>query len=63
MDAKGSFTASGLLPANYLAIAVPPMQGQDWQNPATLEQYRALATTVTVLEGGKANVALRLIRP
>lgn len=63
LDAKGSFTASGLLAGSYLAIAVPPMQGQDWQNPVTLEQYRGLATAVTVPEGGKANVALRLIRP
>lgn len=61
-DAKGAFTASGLLAGDYLAIAVPSVQGQDWQNPVTLEQYRALATSVTVFEGGKANVALRLIR-
>jgi hypothetical protein len=61
-DAKGAFTASGLLPGDYLAIAVPSIQGQDWQNPATLEQYRGLATSVSVFEGGKTNVALRLIR-
>lgn len=61
-DAKGVFTASGLLAGNYLAIAVPPGQGEEWQNPATLEGYRALATSVTLPEGGKASVALRVIR-
>jgi hypothetical protein len=61
-DSKGAFTLTGLLPGDYLAIAVPSIQGQDWQNPLTLESYRALATSVTVLEGGKTNVALRLIR-
>lgn len=61
-DAKGAFTVSGLLPGDYLALAVPPMQGQDWQNPLMLESYRGLATSVSVVEGGKANVALRLIR-
>lgn len=61
-DAKGAFRASGLPPGNYLAIAVAPTQGQDWQNPAILEEYRGLATSVTVLEGGTANVVLRLVR-
>jgi hypothetical protein len=61
-DAKGAFRASGLPPGDYLAIALPAVQGQDWQNPLTLEQYRSLATSVTVLEGGNATVALRLIR-
>jgi len=61
-DAKGAFSASGLPPGDYLAIAVPAVQGQDWQNPVTLEQFRSLATSVSVLEGGNASVALRLAR-
>jgi hypothetical protein len=61
-DAKGAFTASGLPAGNYLAVAIPLVQGEEWQNPLTLEQYRGLATSVTLFEGGKASVALRLIR-
>lgn len=61
-DAKGIFRAAGLPSGNYLAIAVPPMQGQDWQDPTALLQYRVLATTVSVVEGSTAEVALRLIR-
>jgi hypothetical protein len=61
-DAKGVFTTGGLPSGNYLAIAIPPMQGQDWQDPMTLHQYRALATSVNVVEGSKASVALRVVR-
>jgi len=61
-DAKGAFTLSGLPSGNYLAIAVPLLQGQEWQNPLLLEAYRALATRVIVTEGGKATVSLRVIR-
>jgi hypothetical protein len=61
-DAKGAFTASGLPAGNYLAVAIPLVQGEEWQNPLTLEQYRGLATSVTLFEGGKASVTLRLIR-
>jgi 5-hydroxyisourate hydrolase-like protein (transthyretin family) len=61
-NANGEFTTAALPAGDYLAIAVPPMQGQDWQDPMNLQQYRAQATSVTVLEGGKASVALRLTR-
>ncbi len=61
-DAKGAFTAAGLPPGDYLAIAVPPVTGADWQDPATLAVYQGLATKVTVGEGGTATTALRLVR-
>jgi hypothetical protein len=61
-DAKGMFTVTGLPPGNYLAIAFPPRQAQNPQDPVMLEQYRGLATSITVQEGGQTSIALRPVR-
>jgi hypothetical protein len=61
-DAKGMFTVTGLPPGNYLAIAFPPRQAQNPQDPVVLEQYRGLATSITVQEGGQTSIALRPVR-
>jgi hypothetical protein len=61
-DTKGIFTVSGLPPGNYLAIALPPRQGQNAQDPVALEQYRGLATSLTIHEGTQTTVALRVVR-
>ncbi len=60
-NATGAFTASGLPPGDYLAIAVPTAT-PDWQDPAILETYAADATRVTATAGATATVALRLVR-
>jgi len=61
-DEKGQFTVTGLPPGNYLAIAFAPKQGQNAQDPVVLEQYRGLATSLTVHEGIQTKVALRVVR-
>lgn len=61
-DAKGAFRVTGLPPGDYLAIAVPPVVGADWQDPAILSAYQGLATKVSVTEGSTATTALRLVR-
>jgi 5-hydroxyisourate hydrolase-like protein (transthyretin family) len=61
-DARGTFMVPALPPGNYLAIAIPPTQGQDSQSPMSLERYRGLATSVAVLEGGTATLSLHLVK-
>ncbi len=61
-NATGVFTASGLPSGDYLVIAVPLLAGQEWQDPAVLERYRAHATKVSVFEGGSATASLQLVR-
>lgn len=58
----GAFTVQGLLPGEYLVLAVPPVVGGDWQDPAVLAAWEGLATRVSVGAGGAATVALRLHR-
>jgi hypothetical protein len=61
-DQRGSFVVSGLLPETYLAIAVPEVQGAQWQDPAFLETLRPVATRVTVAEGETRTQELKLFR-
>jgi hypothetical protein len=61
-DASGSFTATGLPAGDYLVIAVPPVTGADWQDPAVLATYQGLATRVSVPAGASATTSLRLVR-
>lgn len=61
-NAQGVFTASGLPSADYLAIAVPLLAGQDWQDPAVLERFRSRATRVTAFEGTSTTATLQLVR-
>jgi hypothetical protein len=59
---KGTFTASGLPSGDYLAIAIPLTAGQDWQDPAMLERFRAQAVRVTAFEGTSTTASLQLVR-
>ncbi|MEZ5316906.1 MAG: carboxypeptidase-like regulatory domain-containing protein [Vicinamibacterales bacterium] len=57
---EGTYEVAGLPPANYLAIAVPRVEGTTWQDPAVLDQWRPLASGVT-LGAGPATLDLRLV--
>lgn len=59
---QGTFTIQGLPPGNYLAVAVPPVQGTDWQDPEFLQQYLAAATRVSLAEAETKTISLKLIR-
>jgi hypothetical protein len=61
-DAKGTFTLSGLPPGDYLAVAFPARQAQNYQDPAVLELARGFATSITVHEGTQTSVVLRPVR-
>jgi len=59
---QGRFTVSGLVPETYLAIAVPAVDGAQWQDPVVLETLRPFATRVTLAEGEHKMQDLKLIR-
>jgi hypothetical protein len=64
--ADGSFSVAGLPPGTYYASGVPriPTDGQDaWQDPQFIDSLVARASTVTVIDGQKAEIALRLSAP
>ena len=62
----GSFTVAGLPTGSYYASAVAriPEDGEDaWQDPQFLESLVPQATTVTLLDGQRAHLVLRLAVP
>jgi len=61
-DQQGRFAVSGLLPETYLVIAVPEVQGSQWQDPAFLDTLRPFATRVTLAEGETRTQELKLVR-
>jgi hypothetical protein len=61
---NGGFRVAGLPPGSYYALAlndgVEVVANGDWQDPATLERLRPLATRITVGDGETRTIALRL---
>jgi hypothetical protein len=47
----GVFTIKGIRPGEYLAVAVPTVQTNQWNDPEFLETLRAQATRVSLREG------------
>jgi hypothetical protein len=58
----GGFLVRGLPPEDYLVVAVPPVQGTMWQDPEFLATLRGRATAVTLSEGEKQTLDLKLLR-
>jgi protocatechuate 3,4-dioxygenase beta subunit len=61
--ADGSFAFQGLLPGKYLACAVEHLDEGAWLDPDVLHRLRAVASSVTILEGGRHTVALKVQVP
>ncbi len=64
--ADGTFTVAGLPPGSYYTsvVAQIPTDGEDaWQDPQFLESLVAQGTTVTVVDGEEAKLALRVNAP
>ncbi len=60
----GRFIVRGLPPAPYLAVAVPAIEGNEWQDPEWLDAYRPFAVPVALSEGEVRTLDLRLtIKP
>lgn len=65
-DENGVFAVIGLPTGNYYAVAVEriPLDGQEaWQEPSFLESITARASALTLGDGEKARVTLRVITP
>ena len=58
----GRFKVTGLPPENYLVLAVPTLQGAEWQDPDYLETLRPFAQAITLGEGDAKTVDLKLRR-
>ena len=57
----GRFEMTGLLPDDYLAIAVDYVEQGNWNDPEYLESLRSRARAVTLSVGRPNNVALPLV--
>jgi hypothetical protein len=58
----GRFKLTGLPPEDYLVVALPAVNGSEWQDPEFLETLRSLATSVTLSEGDAKTLDLKLAR-
>jgi protocatechuate 3,4-dioxygenase beta subunit len=56
----GRFTFRGVPPESYLVVALPFVNGSEWQDPDVLETLRDLATGVTLSEGDATTIELKL---
>jgi protocatechuate 3,4-dioxygenase beta subunit len=65
-DNDGGFTIGNLPPGDYLAIALDTIEGDgdagEWQNPDVLSRLATDATRVTLAQGQRGAVSLRLVR-
>ena len=59
-DQTGRFSIPGIPDASYLAVALEYMESGEEANPEFLEKLKTLATRVSVAEGEKKSVTLKL---
>ena len=57
---EGQFTARGLPPEDYLAVALPSVRGTEWMDPEFLEKMKPVATPLKLSEGETKKVSLTL---
>ena len=60
VNPNGAFRIAGLLPGEYLVVAVQGGLGKDWQSPEVLRKLRGLGKRVTLSAAGVATADLRL---
>jgi hypothetical protein len=58
VDQAGLFTIKAIRPGEYLAVAVPSVQNNQWNDPEFLESLRPQAKRVSLREGEKSQVEL-----
>jgi carboxypeptidase family protein len=59
-DQSGVFTIKGIRPGEYLAVAVPTIQNNQWNDPEFLESLRSQAKRVSLREGENRQLELIL---
>jgi hypothetical protein len=58
----GRFDTHGLPPEDYLAVALPGVNGSEWMDPEFLQLLRPQATPFTLAEGESKALQLKLTR-
>ena len=58
----GAFRMAGLPPAAYQVVALPSVNGPEYQDPEFLQALRPFATRVVVNEGDTKTVGLKIIK-
>jgi len=58
VDQAGLFTIKAIRPGEYLAVAVPTIQNNQWNDPELLESLRGQAKHVSLREGEKSQIEL-----
>ena len=61
-DQNGKFLITGLPPGAYHVVAVEYLEAGEETDPARLESWRTMATSVTLDEGEARTITLRLLR-
>jgi hypothetical protein len=59
-DGQGRYTFAGLPPSTYLLVAVPGIQGTEWEDPSFLKTLRGNAAKVVMLDGSNVTQDLKL---
>jgi protocatechuate 3,4-dioxygenase beta subunit len=59
-DSGGRFTFRGIAPGEYAVVAGPEFQGYAYFDPDVLKRFEREAVRVTVRDGSRANVEVRL---
>lgn len=57
---QGRFDVRALPPEDYLAVALPIVNGTEWMDPEFLQALRPLATSFTLQEGESKVLGLKL---
>ncbi len=61
VDQAGLFTIKAIRPGEYLAVAVPTVQNNQWNDPEFLESLRAQAKRISLREGEEKHIELVVI--
>jgi len=62
VDQSGIFTIKAVRPGDYLAVAVPTVSNNEWNDPEYLESLREQATRISLKEGDAKQVDF-VVRP
>jgi hypothetical protein len=57
---EGTFRTADLPPGDYLAVAVPRLDRNQWADPERLERLRSVATPFTLTDGVTTSITLRI---
>lgn len=63
VDQSGLFTIKAIRPGDYLAVAVPTVQNNQWNDPDYLESLRAQAKRITLSDGDTKQIELVVKNP